>query len=103
MDDLIKVVNAELGQGINDHLELVEYNKQYLANISGVPLGRLRKNKKRRRPFFQGCSLRGVWWFRILGYGIHCRHIATYRLLFLERLGYTKGLKVRGWYIKFIK
>ena len=101
-NDVIKVVDVKLGKGINDHLDLVEYNKKYLANLSGVSLRRLQENCK-KRPFFHGCAIQGSWWFRIWGYGIHCRRIADYRLLFSERLGYTKGLTVRGWYIKFIK
>jgi len=99
---VIKVVDVKTGKGINDYLDLVEYNKEHLAGISGVNFRRLQKNRK-RQPFFVGCSIQGLWWFRIFGYGIHCRRIADYRLLFSERLGYTRGLTIRGWYIKFIK
>ena len=101
-NDVIKVVDVETGKGINDYLELVEYNQKHLANLSGVNL-RVLQEKRKRQPFFQGCSIQGLWWFRIFGCGIHCRRIADFSLLFSERLGHTKGLTIRGWYIKFIK
>lgn len=43
-----------------------------------------------------------IGWFRIFGKGIKYKHI-TQGLLFSERYGYTKFLKIGDWIIGYLK
>jgi len=48
-----------------------------------------------------------VWrwgfWFRLFGWGLHVRDTTTRRLLFSERNGLTKGLRLGRWYAKLLR
>ena len=46
---------------------------------------------------------KGMWWFRIFGYGLHCKDVKIYPLLFSEREGHKKYLKIGRWIIKWLK
>ena len=46
---------------------------------------------------------KGIWWFRIFGYGIHWKNINIYPPLFSERYGYSKKLKIGFWYFGILK
>ena len=45
----------------------------------------------------------GFFWFRLLGFGICIKDTTKHKLLFSERYGYTGGLKIGKYYIKFLK
>jgi len=49
-----------------------------------------------------GYSEKGLWWFRIFGYGLHWKRISEHNLLFSERNGY-RGLKINNWFFKILK
>ncbi len=42
-------------------------------------------------------------WFRILGWGIAFKDLRRHELLFSERNGYTKTLKLFNWSFKILK
>jgi hypothetical protein len=44
----------------------------------------------------------GFFWFRILGRGISGKRMKTYPLLFSERNGYAKTIKIFGWSFKIL-
>lgn len=44
----------------------------------------------------------GVWWFRVLGYGL-CLYAPWKPALFSERYGYRKMIKFRGWRVGGLK
>ena len=44
----------------------------------------------------------GIFWFRIFGYGITFKDTTKYALLFSERYGYTKSLRLGKWYIRIL-
>lgn len=44
----------------------------------------------------------GFWWFRIFGYGICNKNFKVHGLLFSERNGYTKTLKIGNWSFKIL-
>jgi hypothetical protein len=46
---------------------------------------------------------KGLWWFRIFGYGLCCKDITIYPLLFSERTGRRKFLRIGRWIIKWLK
>lgn len=48
-------------------------------------------------------KLRTSFWFRIFGYGIAGKDTRVWRLLFSERLGYTKTLRISNWSFKILK
>lgn len=37
---------------------------------------------------------KGLWWFRVCGYGIHYKNTRYHAELFSERMGYRKKLKL---------
>ena len=45
-----------------------------------------------------GSKAYGIWWFRIMGYGLVLKASWT-QPLFFERYGYRKFLKLFGWRI----
>ena len=47
-------------------------------------------------------SSEGKWWFRIFGYGLSAVSVNSDRLPFSIRYGYTKPLKIFGYYIQVI-
>lgn len=44
-----------------------------------------------------GIRTKGLWWFRIFGYGFHFRDHNLYSPLFSERYGYKKRLHIGSW------
>lgn len=46
---------------------------------------------------------KGYFWFRLFGYGLHVKDSTITPMLFSERNGYTKYLKVGKWKIKILK
>ena len=49
---------------------------------------------------FCGHKSDGRWWFRILGYGIAGKDISKHPMLFSERYGYQKTIRIGKWQIK---
>ena len=45
----------------------------------------------------------GTGWFRIFGYGLKFKDLNRHSLLFSERNGYTKWLKMGHWYVGLLK
>lgn len=45
----------------------------------------------------------GFWWFRIFGYGLCGKDLTKHFLLFSERNGYTKTLRIGKWSITILK
>ena len=45
----------------------------------------------------------GFLWFRLFGYGIVFKDVKRHPLLFGERNGFTKYLKIRNLIIRFLK
>jgi hypothetical protein len=41
----------------------------------------------------------GIGWFRLFGVGLHWKDTTRHPLLFSERQGLTKALKIRAWRI----
>jgi hypothetical protein len=52
---------------------------------------------------FVGFKGDGFCWFRIFGYGLHFKDITKHKLLFTERYGHTKYLKIGNWIIITLK
>ena len=50
-----------------------------------------------------GYKEKGLWWFRIFGYGIKAKNTRTHMLLFSERHGYSCGMCIGHWYFGFLK
>lgn len=46
---------------------------------------------------FCGMSQKGQWWFRVLGVGLSWKDTRIHPLMFSERNGYRKGLRVGSW------
>ena len=46
---------------------------------------------------------KGLWWFRIYGYGIHYKNTRYHAELFSERVGYRKKLKLREHSFEILK
>lgn len=44
----------------------------------------------------------GIFWFRIFGKGLHFKNVNTHPLLFSERNGYSKCLRVGNWSIRVL-
>lgn len=44
----------------------------------------------------------GLFWFRILGYGLSFKDITIRDLMFSERYGYSKFLLIERWIIHFL-
>lgn len=42
-------------------------------------------------------------WFRLFGSGLKIKDTTYHPLLFSERNGYTKGIKIGSWYIGILK
>lgn len=47
-------------------------------------------------------SAKGKFWFRILGYGLSFKDITIHEMIFSERNGYAKYLKIGNWIIKYL-
>jgi len=45
----------------------------------------------------------GLFWIRVFGYGFHAKDLTRNRLLFSERIGKTKILKIGKWGIKALR
>jgi hypothetical protein len=39
----------------------------------------------------------GLWWFRVFGYGLHAKDVRRHPLLFSERRGLTRALRLGPW------
>lgn len=44
----------------------------------------------------------GAGWFRLFGYGIYWRDTRRYKILFSERKGYSKVLRVGNFLVRFL-
>lgn len=55
-----------------------------------------------KHPWFCYLCEKGVFWFRIFGYGIHCIDRSMYEPGLGERLGFWKVLKIRKWSIRWL-
>jgi hypothetical protein len=53
--------------------------------------------------FINGVKSKGAWWFRVFGIGISWKDVRLHRLLFSERNGYYKGLKIGNWIFHYLK
>lgn len=53
--------------------------------------------------WFNAHFSKGLWWFRIFGYGVHWKSLKTHPLLFSERYGYTKKLLIGNWCFGILK
>ena len=42
----------------------------------------------------------GLWFFRVLGFGLHCKDLTRHPLLFFERDGRRWGLRLGRWRIR---
>jgi len=49
-----------------------------------------------------GMHKKGIWWFRILGVGLSGKDTRLHPLLFSERNGYQKGLRLGNWMFHFL-
>ena len=45
----------------------------------------------------------GIGWVRIFGKGLSWKNLHTHILLFGERNGYTKGIRIGKWYVSILK
>lgn len=50
-----------------------------------------------------GYREKGLWWFRIFGYGLHWKDMRTHKPLFSERHGYRKHLHIGPYSFGLIK
>ena len=46
---------------------------------------------------------KGLFWFRIFGYGLHIKDTKRHQLMFSERNGLTKYWKVGVWIVRVLK
>lgn len=53
-------------------------------------------------PWLTGYRTKGLWWFRVKGYGLHWKRIADHPLLFSQRYGLT-GIRVGGWFFSYLR
>lgn len=53
-------------------------------------------------PIFCGMAQKGQWWFRVLGVGLSWKDTRIHPLMFSERNGYRKGLRVGSWQFHFL-
>jgi len=44
----------------------------------------------------------GSFWFRILGYGLHIKNITKFPLLFSQRNGLKKSIRIKNTYIEYL-
>lgn len=49
--------------------------------------------------FCTGSFTKTAFWFRFFGYGLAFKDLRNHRLLFSERNGYKKSLKIYNWHI----
>lgn len=48
--------------------------------------------------------VQGLWWFRVMGYGLHCKDIRYHPLIFSQRDGRDKNaVTVKHWRIGLLK
>ncbi len=47
--------------------------------------------------------IKGLWWFRVFGYGLRAKNLKLYGLLFSEREGYAKYYRIGNWSFKALK
>lgn len=82
-----------------DLSEFLKKNPDYIAvkAIGGPALTRIRKMKSTRRALFCGMRQSGQGWFRVLGFGLAWKDTRLHPLLFSERNGYRKGLRLGAW------
>lgn len=45
----------------------------------------------------------GYFWFRFFGYGLHIKDSKVTPMLFSERYGHTKRIRVGRWVVKVLK
>jgi hypothetical protein len=48
-------------------------------------------------PYVAGHRTRGLWWFRVFGYGLHWKNNRLHPPLFSERNGYDHRFAVGSW------
>jgi len=53
-------------------------------------------------PIFCGMVQKGQWWFRVLGVGLSWKDARIHPLMFSERNGYRKGLRLGAWQFHFL-
>ena len=79
-----------------------KWSKYYLDEIGQMQRVRW-KTVKIGRLFYLNYE-KGLWWFMIWNrYGLAGKKIKKHPLLFSERNGYTKSLKLFGWSFKILK
>ena len=54
-------------------------------------------------PILCGYREKGLWWFRIFGYGIHYKNTKLHLVLFSERTGRRRKLKLGRHHFGFLK
>lgn len=52
---------------------------------------------------FCGYKYDGGFWFRVFGYGLAGKDIRKHPLLFSERYGYTKGIKIGNFFFHILQ
>lgn len=72
--------------------------KRYLFVEKEVPIVRSIESK-----YFMACWDKNFGWFRVFGRGIAWKNLAVHPLIFSERNGYTKHLKIGKWSFKYLK
>jgi hypothetical protein len=55
-----------------------------------------------KNQLFCGTSQKGQWWFRVFGVGVSWKDIRIHPLLFSERYGHRKGLRIGSWMFHFL-
>lgn len=66
--------------------------KEFKQSYNMYSIGRL----------FTYYSYNGIIWFRIFGVGLHFKDTSRNSLIFSERNGYKKALKIGNWRISFL-
>ncbi len=49
-----------------------------------------------------GFHRKGQWWFRVFGIGLSWKNIRIHGLMFSERYGHRKGLRLGSWMFHFL-
>ena len=52
--------------------------------------------------YFTACEYKGAGWVRLFGYGIAWKDVSTHPMLFSERNGYVKTLRIGRWSFRLL-
>jgi hypothetical protein len=85
-------------------LELVDSasdGKEYKIKLA--PCKQCSAQQGVRPTWICGFSQKGIGWFRVFGIGISWKDTRIHPLMFSERYGYCKGLRIGWWMLHFLK